>query len=197
MDTEKYFDYILSETQKILAIDSPSGFTRNVADYVLSAYRALGYEPVQTVKGGVFCEIGGADTKDALLMEAHIDTLGAMVSEIRPNGYLALSPIGGMNANNAEAENCTVYTRDGRTYTGTFQLQNASIHVNGDYDSTKRTYENMEVVLDEMVSSKEDTLALGILPGDIVCFDPRTTYTKSGYIKSRFLDDKLSVGILL
>mgnify|MGYP001647762055 CR=1 FL=1 len=130
-------------------------------------------------------------------MEAHIDTLGAMVSEIRPNGYLALSPIGGMNANNAEAENCTVYTRDGRTYTGTFQLQNASIHVNGDYDSTKRTYENMEVVLDEMVSSKEDTLALGILPGDIVCFDPRTTYTKSGYIKSRFLDDKLSVGILL
>lgn len=127
MDTEKYFDYILSETQKILAIDSPSGFTRNVADYVLSAYRALGYEPVQTVKGGVFCEIGGADTKDALLMEAHIDTLGAMVSEIRPNGYLALSPIGGMNANNAEAENCTVYTRDGRTYTGTFQLQNASI----------------------------------------------------------------------
>ena len=197
MDTEKYFDYILSETQKILAIDSPSGFTRNVADYVLSAYRALGYEPVQTVKGGVFCEIGGADTKDALLMEAHIDTLGAMVYEIRPNGYLALSPIGGMNANNAEAENCTVYTRDGRTYTGTFQLQNASIHVNGDYDSTKRTYENMEVVLDEMVSSKEDTLALGILPGDIVCFDPRTTYTKSGYIKSRFLDDKLSVGILL
>lgn len=197
MDTEKYFDYILSETQKILAIDSPSGFTKNVADYVLSAYRALGYEPVQTVKGGVFCEIGGADTKDALLMEAHIDTLGAMVSEIRPNGYLALSPIGGMNANNAEAENCTVYTRDGRTYTGTFQLQNASIHVNGDYDSTKRTYENMEVVLDEMVSSKEDTLALGILPGDIVCFDPRTTYTKSGYIKSRFLDDKLSVGILL
>ena len=86
MDTEKYFDYILSETQKILAIDSPSGFTRNVADYVLSAYRALGYEPVQTVKGGVFCEIGGADTKDALLMEAHIDTLGAMVSEIRPHG---------------------------------------------------------------------------------------------------------------
>ena len=84
MDTEKYFDYILSETQKILAIDSPSGFTRNVADYVLSAYRALGYEPVQTVKGGVFCEIGGADTKDALLMEAHIDTLGAMVSEDPP-----------------------------------------------------------------------------------------------------------------
>lgn len=197
MDTEKYFNYILSETQKILAIDSPSGFTQNAADYVMSAYRTLGYEPIQTVKGGVICEIGGADTNDALLMEAHIDTLGAMVCGIGANGCLSLSPIGGMNANNAEAENCTIYTRDGRTYSGTFQLKNASIHVNGDYDSTARTYETMEVVLDEKVSSKEDTLALGILPGDIVCFNPRTTFTKSGYIKSRFLDDKLSVGILL
>ncbi len=197
MNTETYFNYILSETKKILAIDSPSGFTKKAADYVLNAYRELGYEPVQTVKGGVFCEIGGADTKDALFMEAHIDTLGAMVCDINANGYLKLSPIGGMNANNAEAENCRIYTRDGKIYSGTFQLKDASIHVNDDFDSTTRTFDSMEVVLDEKVSSKEDTLALGILPGDVVCFDPRTTVTPNGYIKSRFLDDKLSVGILL
>ena len=130
-------------------------------------------------------------------MEAHIDTLGAMVCDINANGYLKLSPIGGMNANNAEAENCRIYTRDGKIYSGTFQLKDASIHVNDDFDSTTRTFDSMEVVLDEKVSSKEDTLALGILPGDVVCFDPRTTVTPNGYIKSRFLDDKLSVGILL
>jgi putative aminopeptidase FrvX len=131
------------------------------------------------------------------MVEAHIDTLGAMVCDINSNGYLKLSPLGGMNANNAEAENCRIYTREGKAYSGTFQLKDASIHVNGEFDNTSRTYENMEVVLDEKVSSKEDTLALGIMAGDIVCFDPRTTITESGYIKSRFLDDKLSVGILL
>jgi putative aminopeptidase FrvX len=102
-----------------------------------------------------------------------------------------------MNPNNAEAENCKIYTRAGKVYSGTFQLKDASVHVNGDFDKTERSYDNMEVVLDEKVSSKEDTLALGIMAGDIVCFNPRTTITESGYIKSRFLDDKLSVGILL
>lgn len=197
MDTEKYISYILEETKKILAIDSPSGFTDKVADYVIEAYRALGYHPVKTIKGGVFCEIGGEDNQNGLMVEAHMDTLGAMVCEVKSNGYLRLSPIGGMNANNAEAENCKIYTREGKVYSGTFQLADASVHVNGEFDKTSRSYSAMEVVIDEKVNSREDTLALGIMPGDIVCFDPRTTITESGYIKSRFLDDKLSVGILL
>ena len=198
INTKKYLEYILEETKKILAIDSPSGFTQKAAEYVMNAYTALGYTPVQTVKGGVLCEIGGhKEPNNALMMEAHIDTLGAMVCEIQPNGYLKLSPIGGMNANNAEAENCKIYTREGKIYTGTFQLCDASVHVNGKFDETSRSYDVMEVVLDEKVKTKEDTLALGILPGDIVCFDPRTTITENGYIKSRFLDDKLSAGILL
>lgn len=192
-----YVDYIVEETKKILAIDSPSGYTREVAEFVMNEYRNLGYEPELTVKGGVLVAIGGKDKKNAVMLEAHIDTLGAMVTEIKGNGRLKVSPIGGMNANNAEAENCRVITRFAGKYEGTFQLANASIHVNGDYNDTKRSYDDMEVVLDEKVKSKEDTEKLGIMPGDFVCFDPRTVVTESGYIKSRFLDDKLSVGILL
>ena len=197
MKTKKYVDYIVEETKKILAIDSPSGFTKEVADYVMEEYRALGYEPQLTVKGGVLVAMGGKKKKDAVMLEAHIDTFGAMVTEIKGNGRLKVSPIGGMNANNAEAENCRVYTRFSGKYEGTFQLNNASIHVNGDYNEEKRKYDAMEVVLDEKVKSKEDVEKLGIMAGDVVCFDPRTVVTDSGYIKSRFLDDKLSVGILL
>lgn len=197
MNVEKMVDYMVEETTKILAIDSPSGYTQKVAEYVMEEYRRLGYEPVQTVKGGIVVALGGEDTNNAVLLEAHIDTLGAMVTEIKGNGNLKLTPIGGMNANNAEAENCRVITRFHGTYEGTFQLSNASVHVNGEYNDTKRAYKEMEVVLDEFVDSKEDTERLGIMPGDFVCFDPRTTITQRGYIKSRFLDDKLSVGILL
>ncbi len=190
-------DYVLEQTKKVLSIDSPTGYTKEAADYVMSEYEALGYHPVKTVKGGVLVEIGGADEKDAILLEAHMDTLGAMVREIKGNGRLKLSPLGGMNPNNAEAENCRIITRFDGKYEGTFQLENASIHVNGDYNDTKRSYDNMEVVLDENVTSEEETRKLGIMEGDIVAFDPRTTITEKGYIKSRFLDDKLSVGILL
>ena len=205
--------YMLEQTKNILAIDSPTGFTSRAAEYVMEEYRKLGYEPHLTNKGGIFvCVSKGAEHTEAdnnaaysevspekapILLEAHMDTLGAMVCRINEKGRLMLTALGGMNANNAEAENCRVYTRDGRVYSGTFQMQNASIHVNGNYNDTSRSYDVMEVVLDEPVESKADAEALGIMTGDIVCFDPRTTVTESGYIKSRFLDDKLSVGILL
>ena len=198
MKTKKYVEYMVEETKKILAIDSPSGYTADVADYVMKAYQKLGYEPKLTTKGGVLVALGGKDKKNAVMLEAHIDTLGAMVAEIKSNGRLRVTPVGGMNANNAEAENCRIHARFGeKVYEGTLQLANASIHVNGDYNDKKRTFDETEIVLDEKVHSREDVEALGSMTGDIVCFDPRTTVTESGYIKSRFLDDKLSVGILL
>ncbi|HJB35580.1 MAG TPA: M42 family metallopeptidase [Candidatus Blautia merdipullorum] len=190
-------NYILEQVQNILAIDSPTGYTKNVADYLMAEYEKIGYAPQRTVKGGILTDLGGKDPDNAVLLEAHVDTLGAMVSRIKPNGRLAVSPLGGMNANNAEAENCRIITRFNGIYEGTCQLADASIHVNGKYDETSRNFDVMEIVLDEKVSDREGVQSLGIMEGDIVAFDPRTRITKSGYIKSRFLDDKLSAGILL
>jgi putative aminopeptidase FrvX len=192
-----YTDYILEETRKLLAIDSPTGYTKNVTDFAMEEYRQLGYAPQRTVKGGVVVDLGGQDQQDGVLLMAHIDTLGAMVHEIKANGRLRLTPLGGLQPQNTEAENCRILTHFDGMYEGTFQLINASVHVNPDYKTAARTFDTMEVVLDEPVTSKKETEALGILPGDIVCFAPRTTLTKSGYLKSRFLDDKLSSGILL
>ena len=197
MDFEKYGAYILEETAALLAIDSPSGMTHAAAEHVAARFVALGYHCEITRKNGVFVQLGGKDQDNALLLEAHMDTLGGMVAQIKSNGRLKITNIGGMNANNAETENCRVITKSGAVYEGTAQLCNASIHVNGEYNDVKRTFDTIEIVLDEDVKSAEDVKKLGVRNGDYVCFDPRTRITKSGYIKSRFLDDKLSVGILL
>ena len=191
-----YADYAWEQTAALLAIDSPSGYTEKAAAWVRDAFQALGFPAELTVKGGVLADLGGREG-EGLLLEAHADTLGAMVAQVKGNGRLRLTSLGGMNANNAEAENVRVYTREGTCYEGTLQLCNASIHVNGSYSDVKRGFDTVEVVLDEDVKSGSDTGKLGIQTGDIVCFDPRTRRTASGYLKSRFLDDKLSVGILL
>ena len=191
-----YADYAWEQTAALLAIDSPSGYTEKAAAWVRDAFQALGFPAELTVKGGVLADLGGREG-EGLLLEAHADTLGAMVAQVKGNGRLRLTSLGGMNANNAETENVRVYTREGTCYEGTLQLCNASIHVNGSYSDVKRGFDTVEVVLDEDVKSGSDTGKLGIQTGDIVCFDPRTRRTASGYLKSRFLDDKLSVGILL
>ena len=193
----KYADFAWAQTAALLAIDSPSGYTAAAAKWVQEAFSALGFDAVITRKGGVLIDLGGKDAEDGLLLEAHADTLGAMVAQVKGDGRLRLTSLGGMNPNNAETENVRVHTRDGRVIEGTCQLCNASVHVNGDYSGAKRSWDSVEIVLDEDVESAADTRALGIEVGDIVCFDPRTKRTASGYLKSRFLDDKLSVGILL
>ena len=191
-----YAEYAWEQAAALLAIDSPSGYTDKAAAWVRDAFRSLGFPAELTVKGGVLADLGGREG-EGLLLEAHADTLGAMVAQVKGNGRLRLTALGGMNANNGEAENVRVYTREGKCFEGTLQLCNASVHVNGSYSDTKRGFDTVEVVLDEDVKSGEDVKKLGIQTGDIVCFDPRTRRTASGYLKSRFLDDKLSVGILL
>ena len=193
----KYAEFAATKACELLAIDSPSGYTRKAADWVKEAFSSLGFDAQLTTKGGVLVNLGGADEKDALLLEAHTDTLGAMVAEVKANGRLRLTPLGGMRAENAETENVLVHTRTGRIIEGTVQLCNASVHVNGQYGETKRSFDTVEAVLDEDVKTADETRALGVEVGDIVCFEPRTRITSSGYIKSRFLDDKLSVGVLL
>ena len=193
----KYAEYATEKTVELLAIDSPSGYTDKAAEWVKNEFEKLGFDAKISTKGGVVVDLGGENREDGLLLEAHTDTLGGMVAEIKGNGRLRLTALGGMKADNGEAENVKVYTRDGKVIEGTLQLCNASIHVNAEYSSMKRTFDTTEVVLDEDVKSAGDTKKLGIEVGDIVCFDPRTRVTESGYIKSRFLDDKLSVGILI
>ena len=197
MIEQHYADFAWEQTASLLAIDSPTGYTAMAAAWVKDAFENLGFSAQITTKGGVLIDLGGENPADGLLLEAHADTLGCMVAQIKGSGRLRLTPLGGMNANNAEAENVRVYTRDGKVIEGTLQLCNASTHVNGDYSTTKRSFDTVEVVLDEDVNTAADTRKLGIEVGDFVCFDPRTRRTGSGYLKSRFLDDKLSVGILL
>ncbi len=190
-------DYTKKVLCELLAIDSPTGFTRRAAEYCVEAFKALGVDAHLTKKGGVMADLGGEDTDGAILLSAHIDTLGAMVAEIKGSGNLRVRNIAGLTPVNAETEHCRIYTRDGRVYDGTFQLNNASGHVNGNVGGAPRNWDTMEIVIDEPVKCADDTRRLGIETGCYVCFDPRTVITESGYIKSRFLDDKLSTAILL
>ncbi len=186
-------EYITTQLKQLTAIPSPSGYTANATAYVMQELEKLGYEPTRTRKGNVHCVIGGEG--NPLVLAAHVDTLGAMVRSIKENGRLRPATIGGHQWSTADGENCYVITRNGKQYTGVVLNTEPSSHVR-DHDIPLKE-ENMEILLDENVSSKQDILNLGIETGDIIAMDPRTTVTESGYIKSRFLDDKLSAAILL
>lgn len=193
----KYTDFAIEKTLSLLAIDSPTGYTDEVKECVKREFEALGFGVRVTNKGGVVVDLGGEDDSDGLCIMAHMDTIGAIVSEIKANGRLRMDKLGGLHPSGVEGENVRIHTRDGKIYEGTIQIPNPSVHVNDDFDGTKRDWKTLECVIDEDVSSYEDVRKLGIEVGDPVCLFTGAHVTESGYIKSRFLDDKLSVGILL
>lgn len=188
-----HMNFIKEQLYTLTSIPSPSSFTTKVTDYLLSELSSLGCSPERSNKGNVFVTLGGSGSP--LVLAAHVDTLGAMVRSIKENGRLRPTTIGGHQWSTADGENCTIHTRDGRVYTGVVLNKEPSSHVAD--QKTELIEENMEILLDENVASDQDTLALGIQTGDIIAMDPRTVVTESGYIKSRFLDDKLSAAILL
>ena len=193
MSTEEIKEYIGTQLKALTSIASPTGFTKNATDYLMKQLEAMGYAPQLSNKGNVSVEIGGVGAH--LVLAAHVDTLGAMVRSIKDNGRLRPTTIGGHQWSTADGENCMVFTRDGRMYTGVVLNTEPSAHVADEKVETKE--ENMEILLDENVNDKQGVAALGIQTGDIIAMDPRTVITESGYIKSRFLDDKLSAAILL
>jgi len=187
--------YVVKKLVDLVKIPSPSGFTHRAIEYVRKELETLGFEPKLTKKGACYVCLGGEGNPVAFT--AHVDTLGAMVKSLKSNGRLEITPIGGYMMNSVEGENCVVHTKDGREYTGTIQTIAPSVHVFENARTLERKPINMEVRIDEKVKTRDDLEKLGIEPGDFISFDPRIVVTEKGFIKSRHLDDKAGVAILL
>jgi len=187
-------DYILEFAKEILAIPSPSGFCIDVIKRVQEESEKFGLDFEITPKGNGIITIKGQDDYTVGL-SAHVDTLGAMVRSISTE-TLKFTSIGGAIWATLDGEYCKVHTRDGREYTGTILSTSPAAHVYKDSNTKERKPNSMEVRLDEIVKSKEDIEKLGIEVGNFISIDPKTTITKSGFIKSRFLDDKINVASL-
>lgn len=184
--------------KELVAIPSPTGYTKDVQDYLIEVLTDMGYKPKRTAKGLVIVTVEGVNDKEQRAITAHIDTLGAIVRAVKPDGRLKLDRIGGFAWNMIEGENCTVHiASNGNTVSGTILLHQTSVHVYKEAGTIERSQDNMEVRLDEKVTTEKETRALGIEVGDFVSFDPRFVVTPTGFVKSRFLDDKVSAAILL
>lgn len=191
-------DYVLERLEVLLKTPSPTGNTEKAVDFMVEEFKSLGIETKLTTKGALIATILGENTDKEVTMSGHVDTLGGMVKEIKGNGKLKITQLGGYVWDTIEGEHVTVETMAEHKFTGTIMTTKASSHVHGEETkSIERNKDNMEIRLDEKTYTKEETEKLGICVGDFVSFDPRTIFTPSGYIKSRHLDDKAGVAALL
>ncbi len=194
INQEHFVDFLV----KLLNIASPTGFAEPAIAFVekeLSQYKQL--ELSRTRKGALVAKWKVDNDLPPVALTAHVDTLGAVVKEIKSNGRLKLSRIGGIQWPSVETEGVWIFTSKGEKIRGSVLIDTASGHVHGAEGSkTPRDDDHMEVRLDVRTTSEKETRALGINIGDCVAFDTRTEVTND-FIRSRFLDDKACVANLV
>lgn len=188
--------YLLSTLQKLLAIHSPLGYHEEIVPFMEQEIKNLGYESKRINRGGLLVTFGEGRH---VAISCHLDEIGLSIRQIKENGRMTLCPIGGIYAKTLNESDGEVVTLDGRKYSATVRHECASVHISerDEYSEILDLYKNMELVLDELVNSKEDVKKLGINPGDFVLLDPRTKVLENGFIKSRFIDDKACVACVL
>lgn len=184
----------LRSIKNLIEIPSPTGFTDEIIEFIHKELSKLDYHFTKTHKGSL---IVSTVAEPELMIMGHIDTLGGMVSEITDKGTLRVSQLGGYPPNSFEGEYVTVHTMSGENFRGTFLVDNPAAHVNKDVKATERIMANMHIRLDALVKNKKDVQDLGISVGDFIVYDPRMELTETGFLKSRFIDDKACSGIML
>ena len=190
--------FLLDFLTKILNTPSPTGLAEPaiaLTEETFKAFKEL--KLARTRKGALLASWTGERDDGPRAVTAHVDTLGGMVKELKANGRLKLSQIGGYPWNTIEGEGCSVFTRSGRSLRGSILLTKASSHVHGaEVNEMKRSADTLEVRLDARTSSEKETLDLGVEIGDFVAFDPRVE-VNAGFVRSRHLDDKACVACLV
>lgn len=188
----------LNYIEKLTSIPSPTGYTNDIMNYLKEEIESFGYKTLKTNKGALMVSVKGKDDSRHRVITAHVDTLGAIVRAIKPNGRLKIDLVGGFIYNSIEGENCIVHVNKNNTkISGTILMHQISVHVYKDAGTAERNQDNIEIRLDAKTSSQKETEDLGIQVGDFISFDPRTIITETGFVKSRHLDDKVSAAILL
>ena len=188
--------YIVNFLKELLLIPSPTGDTKEAIDFVEKEFNSLNIKTYKTNKGALIAKIEG-NKENAITLSGHVDTLGLMVKEIKSNGRLKVTKLGGYSLSTIEGNYVKIKTYDNKEYSGTVVTEHQSVHVYDDVNTHERTLDNIEIRIDELVNSKEDVEKLGIQVGDFIYLNPNVEIFDNGFIKSRHLDDKAGVAAMM
>jgi peptidase M42 family hydrolase len=190
-------DYLLEMLVRLVNVPSPCGFTDRIVHLVGEELETLRIPFELTRRGAIRAHLKGQQRSPDRGIVAHLDTLGALVRSVKPNGRLAVAPIGTWSSRFAEGARVTIYTEQGERR-GTVLPLLASGHTFGErVDAQPTAWDQVEVRVDEVADTGDDLHALGFQIGDAVAFDPNCEVMRNGYIVSRHLDDKAGVASIL
>jgi len=189
--------YLIETLKQLLAIPSPSGYTENISRYVVEELQRIGLEAELTRRGAIRAIIPGKQKTPKRAVVSHLDTLGAIVTDLKDNGRLSVAPLGTWSARFAEGARVTIFMDQGHQRGTIMPLKSSGHAYNDEIDTQPVSWDNLEIRIDDLSKSEEQLYEAGFRVGDFVAIDPQPEFRDNGYIVSRHLDDKAGVACAL
>ncbi len=190
--------YLKDVLKRLLEMPSPSGMTDDVVRLACKELDALEIPYELTRRGAIRATLAGTNYSPRRAIAAHLDTLGAMVKNLKDNGRLRVVPIGYWSARFAEGAKCTIHCDDGKQIRGTILPMKASGHTyNEEIDTQPSAWSNLELRVDAVASDLDTLWEMGIRVGDFISIDPQPEFNENGFVNSRHIDDKAGVASVL
>lgn len=190
-------EYLRDRLAELLPIHSPTGYTDPIVRHLCTELANLGISYELTRRGAVRATLPGESPGSGRAIVSHLDTLGAMVRELKPNGRVGIKPIGTWSSRFAEGARVSLFT-DATVIRGTILPAKASGHIfNEQVDTQETSWDTVELRVDEAAFNQQDLIQLGINVGDIIGVDSNPEFLLSGYVNARHLDDKAGVAVML
>lgn len=191
---QEYLQHVLLS---LLNIHSPSGYTDQIVHFVGHELQRLGIDYNVTRRGAIRATLKGERGDCDRAVVTHLDTLGAMVRQLKPNGRLGIAPIGTWPSRFAEGGRVTIYRESGPAR-GTVLPLKASGHAYGEGVNSQDTdWDHLELRVDDRVTDRPSLERAGFQVGDFIAFDAVAEICENGFINARHLDDKAGVATAL
>jgi putative aminopeptidase FrvX len=172
-----------------------SGHEKAVASFVKKVVTPLASDVTFDQLGSVIAYQQGKNKSLTVMLSAHMDEVGFLVSQIEESGMLKLQPVGGWWGHVMLAQVFTVTTRLGKTYSG---ITGAKPPHGMSAEARSKVIDIKDMFLDLGLASKKDVLALGIQIGDMVTplmeSRPLNGTTR---ILGKAWDDRVSCAVLI
>lgn len=193
IDRTKIRAYLLD----LLAIPSPCGFTDEIVRYLCDVLTELDIDYELTRRGTIRAKLPGKSSETARAIVTHVDSIGAMVRNLRDDGRVSVAPIGYWSSRFAEGARVTVFGEQ-QSFRGTL-LPSIEWGVSRDKGvaDVAMNWDNIELRIDEPVYSAQDLKDAGIGIGDFIALDSTPEVMDNGYIVGRMLDNKAGIAAVL
>ncbi|NOQ50566.1 MAG: hypothetical protein GQ557_02775 [Mycoplasmataceae bacterium] len=177
---------------KLIDVPGISGYEKNISNFAINLLERKEYQVEINDLGTIIAKKEFDQNKKTIMIDAHMDEVGFLVTGINKHGLISFAPIGGIWSEILNMQLVDVWTINlNNSYPGVIVFPSSSTH-----QQKGKTPLIDKMLIDIGMTSDKEILDLNITIGSTITFSSPTIFTKNRGL-GKAIDNRLGLYLLL